>query len=427
MKFWVKISIFTALLSLFLSHSNWVWGTGYGIFDVRTSALGGTGVAIGDVTSGHYYNPALTSFHHGHEDKTRDGMFSFQALVGSVSEGARTAADAIDNNLEDELSSALDAFNDVNSPATASLAITAARDLEQAMREIRGENVDADGYMGISLSLPAEAEGGVFFMGSRAIVRGISDIAESDLELLNDYVEALEFVASEGTTGQIHPELLDENGEFLDPSDVGILSSAKGAAVLVSELGVSLAKQFEFWGQAIHLGVAPKLIHLRAFDERWQVEDGEFDSRGTDVTDMYFNFDLGVATHFAKVWRVGFAVKDMRTKTVDLPDGRDIRLENRSRLGVAYVGQQWQVGLDADIKKTPDLINASSRQDISLGISYQPLRAVQLRAGYRQDLEGSVEDQISAGVGLKWGRFVMELSYSDGKSPGGGLQLGWMH
>lgn len=398
----------------------------YGIFDARGLALGGTGVALGNADTGHFYNPALTAFHQGHEDRTRDGSHSFHAVLAALSDGARTAADAIADDLEGRLSAAIDNLNQVPTPAAARAGINAARDLENAMHQLDGKNVNADGYLGYGVSLPGDMEGGAFFVGSRFIGRGISDIDSADFDLLQDYVEALEFVESGGTAGEEHPELRDAEGRFIDPS-FRIQSSASGTGLLLSELGVSAAKQYSLWGQNVAFGLAPKVVHLRIFDEDWRVVDGEFASIGDNRTEFYFNVDLGTAVTLADHWRVALAIKDLRSKTITTDIGDRIELRPRSRLGLAYISESLDVGLDAELDKTPDLQGVAARQDVSLGMEYR-VTMLALRLGYRHDLEGSAGDQFSAGVGWQVSRLLVDMSYIQGDGgEGAGLRLGWAY
>ncbi len=423
MKYSKKLS--RLLLTLLIaSHAGVAVANGYGIYDTRTLALGGSGVALGDLRAGHFYNPALTAFHDGHEDRTRDGAHSLQIVLASLSDGARAAADALADNLEDELSNAIDNLNDVPTPETARNGIAAARDLEEAMRDLRGKSVDAEAYAGYSISQPADREGGAFFIGSRVVGQGLSRIEDADLDLLQDYIEALEFIESGGTRGADHPELRDGEGRFIDPS-AQIQSSAAGTALLVSELGVSAAKEYLLWGQPVAVGLAPKVVHLRAFEETWRVVDGEFDSSGANITEYYFNMDLGAAATIAEVFRVGVAVKDLRKKTIFTELGEKLVLKPRSRLGVAYLGESFSVGVDADLNKTADLQNVRERRDVSLGIEYRLLKSLYLRTGYRHDLEGSVDDQIGTGVGWQLGRLILDFTYSGGSSTGAGFNLAW--
>lgn len=411
---------------LMAGASSQILADSYGIFDARGLALGGTGVALGNVDTGHFYNPALTAFHEGHEDRTRDGSHSFHAVLAALSDGARTAADAIADDLEGRLSAAIDNLNQVPTPAAAREGINAALDLNEAMRQLDGKNVNADGYLGYGISLPGDLEGGAFFIGSRFLARGLSDIDSADFDLLQDYVEALEFVESGGAAGEAHPELRDSQGRFIDPS-LRIQSSAAGTGLLLSELGVSAAKQYRLWGRDIAFGIAPKVVHLRVFDEDWRVIDGEFASVGEDRTELYFNVDLGMAVTVADHWRVGLATKDLRSKTITTAIGDRIELEPRSRLGLAYISESFDAGLDAELDKTASLQGNARRQDVSLGMEYRfPLLA--LRLGYRHDLEGSVGDQFSAGMGWRISRLLLDLSYIQGDGgEGAGLRLAWAY
>jgi Protein of unknown function (DUF3308). len=413
------------LIGLLATHASGLAADSYGVFDARGLALGGTGVALGNADTGHFYNPALTAFHEGHEDRTRDGSHSFHALLAAVSDGARTAADLIDDDLEGRLSDAIDDLNGAPTPETARVGIDAARELERAMRDIDGKDINAEGYVGYSVSLPGDFEGGTFFVGSRVLGRGVSQIAQADYDLLEDYMEALEFVESGGTRGEEHPELYNDNG-LMDPSEQ-IQSSASGTGLLLSELGVSAGKQYTLWNQEIALGIAPKVVHLRIFDESWRVVNGTFESAGTDRTEFYFNVDIGAAVTLADHWRIGLAVKDLRSKTITTDAGERIKLQPRGRLGLAYIGESFDVGLDADLDKTPALQGEAERQDVSLGIEYR-LPILALRLGYRHDLEASVGDQLSGGLGWHLGSFLLDLTYVQGDGgEGAGLRIGWAY
>lgn len=398
----------------------------YGVFDARGLALGGTGVALGNIDTGHFYNPALTAFHEGHEDRTRDGSHSFHAVLAAVSDGARTAADLIDDDLEGRLSDAIDDLNGAPTPETARVGIDAARELERAMRDIDGKDINAEGYVGYSVSLPGDFEGGTFFVGSRVLGRGVSQIAQTDYDLLGDYMEALEFVESGGTRGEEHLELYNGNG-LMDPSEQ-IQSSASGIGLLLSEIGVSAAKQYTLFGQDVSLGIAPKVVHLRLFNESWRVVNGTFESAGENRTELYFNMDLGAAVTLADHWRIGLAVKDLHSKTVLTAVGEPIKLHPRTRLGLAYIGERFDIGFDAELDKTADLRGIARRQDMSLGLEYRLPISLALRLGYRHDLEGTVGDQLSAGLGWRLYSLLLDATYVQGDGgEGAALRLGWAY
>lgn len=422
-----ELKPYRILLGLMISaYGNTALADGYGVFDARTQSLGGTGVALGSLTTGHFYNPALTAFHEGHEERTQDGSHSFHSVL-SISDGARTTVDMVSDDLESRLSDAIDNLNANLTEETAREGLEAAWDLNAAIRKLDGKSINADAYVGYSISIPADLEGGTFFVGSRAIGRGVSDIRPEDYDLLDDYIEVLKFIESGSSDGVDHPELRDGDGNLLNPG-LRMQSSGSGVTVLLSELGVSAAKQYPLWGQQVSLGIAPKVVHLRLFHEYWRAVNGEFENVGEDETDLYFNLDVGAAVTLAEVWRVGLAIKDVRSKSVSTESGRRVRLKPHARLGVAYIGNSWSAGLDADLDKTKDIQDIDQRQDVSLGIEYRTSFGMALRTGYRHDLAGSVDDQLSAGIGWEIARLRLDLTYAQGSdSQGAALHIGWAH
>ena len=168
-------------------------------------------------------------------------------------------------------------------------------------------------------------------------------------------------------------------------------------------------------------------VSEESHDEYDNETKDEFDSSDEEESELYFNLDLGVAATVADAFRVGLAVKDLRRKTLVTAEGREVTLEPRSRLGLAYFDESWRAGLDIDLAKTANLRRNGSRQDIAMGVEYSVLSNVHLRAGYRHDLEKSVDNQLTFGCGWRPGRFALDLAYSGGDNRGAGLHLGWAH
>lgn len=395
----------------------------YGVYDARALGMAGTAVGVGDVNQAHHYNPSLIAFHKGHEDRTQDGRHTVAIVAGNVSAGAQSAAEALTDDLEGRLSRAIDRLNDVPTQDAAVIGLDAAQDLERAMRRLKEEDVNADGYVGYSVTLPADGEGGAFFIGSRLIGAGASTIEESDFELLDDYKEALQYIATEGAEGEAHPELFNEQNRLYNPSN-RILSSASGTGIVQMELGVSAAKQWALWDVPVAVGIAPKLVQLHSYGESWRIVEGDFDSHSVKTSATYFNMDMGVTAELAQHYRVALAVKDLRERTFYGAGGRRVQLQPRARLGFAYAHTTVRVGLDMDLHKNDNLHTLAQQQLVSLGVEYEPVQQLKLRLGYQHDLEGLNHDRIAAGISWKVARFATELAYIDGISgSGAALQL----
>lgn len=399
----------------------------FGVADARTQSLGGTAVALGNYNQGYSYNPALLATHIGDEDDTQDGHFSYVVLVDGLSDGAKTAASAITDDLEDNLSAAIDALNIDTNALSARSAIADARDLREAMNELEQQSIYADVYTAVSLTEPGDREGGAFFINSRLLAVGDSNIEQSDLALLDDYIEALTYIETFGSAGEPHTELLDGDGNFVNPSD-NIDSSAEGSALMISEVGVSAARQFTMWGQPVAVGVTPKAVILHSFHERWGVDDGQFDNDSSREEQVFFNADIGLLWTYQEHWRVGLAVKDVLEKRWTSELNQSFKLSPKSRLGLAYWGEYLRIGMDVDLQSQPQLQSGIAAQDLTFGVEWQALSGVALRLGYRYDLKEILGNSSSAGLLLRLGRFALELSASSGDYDlGAALQFSYYH
>ncbi|RYZ85345.1 MAG: hypothetical protein EOO68_30365, partial [Moraxellaceae bacterium] len=140
---------FAIIISILGVHS--VNAMDYGIFDARALAMGGAVVAVGDTSQAQYYNPALLSFHDGDEDKTRDGRGYFPTIVVQAANTIDAAIEAVDENLDTELSNAVGAFNTQPDGTTAGVVTSSAHDLRDVLDEISGKDLSLDAFIGLSV------------------------------------------------------------------------------------------------------------------------------------------------------------------------------------------------------------------------------------------------------------------------------------
>ncbi len=399
----------------------------FGVFDARTLALGGTSVAMSNLTTGHYANPALLALHIGDEDDTEDGQHTLPSLTARYSDAAEIAYQTVEDNLEGQLSSAIDAFNLAPGPETALTGEETAIALKEAMEGVQDQPIFADLFLGYSMTEPGHREGGAFFIGSRVVVNGVADIAPEDLDLIDDYVEALRFIHTGGSEGSPHPELFLADGQLADPNDE-ILSSARARVGVMTEIGVSAAKLFKFKGQVISLGVSPKAMNLHLFDDEWDVNSGEFISDGNDEDYWVFNFDLGMLWAPKENVRVGLTSKDFLTKEKTSALGYTFKLKARTRLGMVVDYEQVSVGMDLDLTPNRLFANDAKQQELSVGVEYSPWSILQLRAGYSYDLEGTFDGKLTFGAGVNWAGMRVDGAFATSDTDTVfGLQFGWKH
>jgi F plasmid transfer operon, TraF, protein len=419
----------------------------YGIYDARSLAMGGTVVAVGETSQAAYGNPALLAFHDGDEDKTLDGRVHLPSIVLQAANTIESALEAVDDNLDTELSTAITSYNADNSAANAGLVATSSAALRDVLDKIANKDLNVDAFVGVTVSEPSDRAGGAFYMGVRAIGVGTSTVTAQDLALLDEYIAATEQIAA-GTPPAViiaqHPNLIDANGQLVDPTPT-LSSSATVGGLSIAEWGMALAKEFTLWGQPVSFGVTPKMMRIDAY--RGNTDFQNANTTGVDAelnkfsdsksTHAAFNIDMGVAAIIAEHYRVSLAVKDVKSRDFVTKQDPDpitgiadadivIKLHARPRLGLAYVNNAFSVGFDYDLAESTPIANELPTQNMSLGMEYTLFDSLSLRAGYRQDKNGTRDNVMSGGFEYHLKRFVVAMAYAQSTDiKGGSLELGW--
>jgi len=418
----------------------------YGVYDARALAMGGAATAIGNHAQAAFYNPALLAFHDKEEEEGRDGRVYLPSLVVQVSDATETAVDAIDDDLDTQLSSAVDAFNSAPTAASAGLIADSADELRDTLDDIANKDLNIDGYIGFNISEPSKREGGAFYFGTRLVGGGVANVTEADSALLDDYIDSMNQIAAgvdPATVAAQYPQLINANGQLIDPTET-LTSNADISALAISEWGMALAKQFDWRDYSIAVGITPKLMRVDAFrdtadfnDSIDSVEDGASDFSDTQTTHITLNADFGVAAIIKEHYRVSLTLKDAFEKSFSTKQEPDpitgeiqpdlkVTLSSRSRLGVGYINEKFSVGLDYDLGEATPMASEPGTQELSLGVEYRVFDTLALRLGYRNDQTGLRDNMFSSGIGYRWKRFVVDAAYaSGGDYRGGSLQLGW--
>lgn len=401
-----------------------VQADGYGIFEPEALSMGGAAVAIASPGNAVFYNPALLAQHRYDEDNGKHGRWYFPSITAQGSQSLEDIYKIEDDRLADNVSDSVDLFNATPNAANAGLVVDASSKLLRSLEDLQGDPLYTDGFAGLVIAEPSDQQGGAFYIGGRAFGDGnLSDIADQDFDLLNDYIEGLQFVASGGQTGVAHPELFDGAGGLVDPSD-NLVSTASAAGAVAWEMGVAFAKQFEIDEQGIAFGITPKVMLIKTFDAQLNVAENRIDTSEDDQWRRRLNADLGIASKIGH-FNVALAVKDIARHRIRTPAGQDLIIAPKPRLGIGYLGQRFKVGFDYDIIPIESFADGDESQDWSLGAQWQIRRKVALRVGYRQDLQDNHGSAISAGVGITWGRFLMDFAFVESEDTlAGAFQIG---
>ena len=397
---------------------------GYGIFEARALAMGGTTAALANTDNALFYNPALLAFHNGDSDTSRDGSIYFPLITAQISDTVKDVADIEQDDPTANLTTAINAFNANQNADTAQAVADRARDLLDAIDPLDGEDVVADGFVGLSLTEPSDREGAGFYLGGRVLGGGRADISDSDKSLANDYIDALDFIASGGQRGAAHPELFN-GGTLIDPVDT-LTSTAKVKGARIVEAGIALSKEYTLWGVPVAFGVTPKWMRVHTYEASQSIQGGDINSSTSDKVFNTGNLDLGVALEFAGHYRAGLAVKDVLEKQFETDFGNQVTLSAKPRLGLAYVSERLQLGMDMDLNRVEAVGDEASIQELSLGGEWLASRHFALRAGYRHDIKNERDDIASLGVGMHFGDVLIDVAYAQGgSSQGVSLQLGF--
>ena len=393
----------------------------FGSFDPRAMAMGGAGVAAGTSANASFYNPALLAATRNGED------FSLEVPVVGVrvadpDELLNSLDDYQSANYPDALSAAIDQWNAASTPAELAAAknavVTSGGNLVNALSGLSGKALQAQLNAGMVVGIPSRRWGTAFYANWRADGGAMLDITKNDLDNINAVLTTLQNIDLTG--------LSNSSGNQLPDPTAALTSSVEARGALISEVGVSFAREFAVAGNTIALGITPKYMKIGTFDYRVDVDtaDVTLDQGKKSYND--FNLDIGLAHDYGNNWKTGLVVKNLLSKNYVTALGNTIRLEPQVRWGLAYAGSMATVALDADLVENKATGFDPASQNISLGAEFNVMDLFQLRAGYRYNISSSDTDTGSLGVGVSpWGVHMDLAVEGSDREVGVGLQLGF--
>ncbi len=181
----------------------------------------------------------------------------------------------------------------------------------------------------------------------------------------------------------------------------------------ISEIGISLARQFTIQGEYVAVGVTPKLQSVNIFEKTFGLATFE-DDLGTIQSDpmsllqenststLIANIDVGAA----KSWdfygrlRAGVALKDIIPWTLESKSGTELLIRPKLRVGGAHETRFTKVAIDLDITENKPLKYGVPTRYLGIGGELNAFGWAALRAGYRANLSVADSSVISGGIGL---------------------------
>ncbi len=339
----------------------------------RNSAMGGIGVATSDFLNAGFVNPALLTQY----DRASDDDWGLLLPAIDI-----YAAD------EDELIDATENFADTfdlideqidlgNNPTQPELDALAA-----SLDDLDNKTAVLDFGAGFSIGIPSKS------FGAAVLVRGNVGLEARPI------IDPADVAAIQGALGA--PDLPTLSSEFT------VLAAG------MTEIGLALAREFEFGGRAVSIGLTPKMQTLEVFnyavamDDADDIED-DFDADIYSDDDMFFNVDLGATMDLTESVRVGAVVRNLMENSVMTPliNGREYTytVEPEATVGVAWHSGPIVLGVDYDVTSRSTFDEREGSRFARAGVEFGAKWA-QLRVGVSTDLEDVHEDLLTGGIGL---------------------------
>lgn len=215
--------------------------------------------------------------------------------------------------------------------------------------------------------------------------------------------------------------------------------------VLTTELGVSLARNFQLWGQKVAVGITPKYVkvdNVHLSESITTIDTGVSDlldeENTTDLGD-YTTLDVGFVMGLTRHTQIGLVVSNLVSHKINFINTSGVpsalSFDTQARLGIAYRTNLLTVGADVDLIESDALLTSQNfqalkSQYISLGGEFNLFDFMQLRVGAQKNIADDISDAAkdnlyTAGIGF-WFGFNLDLAVvSQNDSLGGFLQTGF--
>jgi len=381
-------------------------------FDPRSIAMGGVGVAMGNAATAPFFNPAALSVTDAGDDFTAD----FPIVGGRIYDPDGLVTGIQDFKDEDLLTKLQNATNNTDRKTYTDLLLT---DDDVGFAAVANKPLMGEFGAGIVIGIPSKQYGAAFVASSWASGGGVGTYTEHDQQALQ---------AISTACGNDDPSCATLVSDFNSDSTVDI------RGVSLTEIGVSLSREFNMQGMPIALGITPKYVGVITFDYSSAVNEADTgDMQASDYIyeTSSFNIDVGAARDFGNGWRAGAVIKNLIPQEYDLVQNGvtqedTVKLNPQARVGASYEQGWFTVGADLDLTENEAVGFEDNTRYLALGAEMNAADWAQLRVGYRADLVNSDRSVVSAGFGLSPFGMHFDLGVAANSSElGAAAQLGF--
>lgn len=334
-------------------------------YNGRLSGMAGAGYVTGGYSDGVLLNPSLAASFKKDDD--------FALVVN----GGALGADKDD--LIDGLDDLVDFTDYLDSVNTEDLTADDATELKRLMANVDEKSVGGTASASLVVAIPNTFISVALVAKASASVGIFADIDESDYDLIDGAVE-----------DQIP----------FDPAD--LQSSVLGQGVIVEETGIALAKNISSSeDRQILIGITPKRVEVETFIYEATVsnyDEDDFDADDYSVTDSASTVDAGV-TVISGSLRYGLTISNVSSQKFRTISDDTYELATRTTAAIGYTKDWLKAEASIDLDATP-MFGLGESQIFRAGVEMSPLSWLQLRAGIQRDMEDTLPDAYSVGLGL---------------------------
>jgi len=375
-------------LSLLIGPWGMAHAMPFGIYDPRSMAMGGTGVASGTSANAAFFNPALLSTANKDED------FSIELPIVSIRVADQDEfIDRLDtfqsSNSIDNFSNAINTFNAAVTPAQVlaakDLVVSTGNILIPGLRTLSNRDLQMEVMAGAVVGIPGKKFAASVFVVSRAMGGMALDITQNDLGRVQTILDQL-------AANNLSP--------ITDPTTT-MTSAALGRGAVISEVGIALAKELEFLG-GVGVGMTPKFQKVDTFDYALNIETADITLDEGKKSYNSVNFDVGLGKDFKNNWKAGAVIKNLLPKSYATALGNKLETKPQVRVGATHQTSWSVVSIDLDLLENDPIAKGfdTPTQYAGIGVELDAFDLFQVRLGYRHNLSDSDTSVATAGLGF---------------------------
>ena len=411
--------------------------------DARSIALGSAVIADGYGVHGAQDNPAslMAMQRRGEITHVRIG---FSAEYRDTGDAVDIVTDSENDNLINDIEQEID--NITNQPITcnpflddgSTACLTGTQrlsDLSGQLLEIidvvDGESFEGLGAVDLGLAYTRSNVPLAFNLRISAAGEVTPDISDVDRSYVLEFEQALDnnnlTLDDISNASSLAVDLANGILNVDQPEDV-LQSEATGGALVRTQLGLSLATSLAIGGNAVDIGITPKLSLLRARSFAINANDEFLDNvpsvadrfEDSEVEENSFTADIGGSMQLPGVpLRVAAVIRNLIPESIETTDGFEFETTPQLIIGAAF--HRRMVSVTGDIAVNEATQDGFSSQKLGIGVEFGS-RLLKLRGGIGHDAARS-EDSTALTLGFGLGAFEIGGRLSDIESLEFGAQL----